>query len=100
MGFYLILTWDTTIGIYWFVTSALGILVCECKLTRPKVYSSIHWAEIHTLNNVVKRASYLRDCVAVGVLVPLVLLVADAVRSTADMTSWTRKVSGHRPRTV
>ena len=45
--------------------------------------------------NVVKRAAYLRDCVAVGALVPLVLLVADAVRSTADVTSGVRLVSGH-----
>ena len=44
--------------------------------------------------NVVKRVSHLRDCVAVGALVPLVLLVADAVRSTADVTSGIRMVSG------
>ena len=45
--------------------------------------------------NVVKRVSHLLDCVAVGVLVPLGLLVADAVRSTADVTSGIRLVSGH-----
>ena len=49
---------------------------------------------------VVKRPSYLRDCAAVGARVQLVPLVANAVRSTAEVISVFRMVSGHRPRAV
>ena len=44
---------------------------------------------------VVKSSAYHRDCVAVRVLALLVLLVADAECSSADVASRVRMVPGH-----